>query len=315
MDKIFITRILPDVKLINKLKEHFKVEVWEKSSPPTAKELLMKSKDCWGILTMLTERIDSDFIIKNQKLKIIANMAVGFDNIDIKAAKKQKIMVTNTPDVLTESTAELTFALLLLMAKRLPEANQAILNDQWGPWHPNWMLGKDLKNANLGIIGPGKIGNAVAKIAKSFSMKINYYGRKPKIDFPGNYMQLEKLLATSDYISIHLSLNSETNHFLNAKHFKKMKQDAILINTSRGKIINQDDLLQAIQRNEIGGAALDVTDPEPIDSSSPLLQMQNLFVSPHLGSATKATRYKMAAMAIDNLISYKIKNYCPNAII
>ena len=201
-----------------------------------------------------------------------------------------------------------------MMAKRLQEGNLAIRNNEWGPWHPSWMLGKDLDNSTLGIIGPGKIGREVAKIAKSLNMQVIYYGKKTKKNFPGNFVNLENLLINADFISIHLSLNKETKKILNMDHFTMMKNDAVLINTSRGQIINQLDLENAIKRKIIGGAALDVTDPEPLPATSELLKMQNVFISPHLGSATKKTRLAMASLAIKNLIELNAGRKPPNMV-
>ncbi len=314
MNKIFVTRQLPNKELINKLEEFFSVDVWEGKNPPSKKNLMERSKGCWGLLTMLTEKIDLDIISNNPSLQIIANMAVGYDNIDINAAKKFAVKVTNTPDVLTKSTAELTIALIFMMAKRLQEGNLAIRNNEWGPWHPNWMLGKDLYNSTIGIIGPGKIGQEVATIAKYLKMNVTYYGKKLKSGFPGEFVDLERLLKDSDFVSIHLSLNSETKNFINMSHFSIMKKDAILINTSRGQIINQKDLENAIKDKMIGGAALDVTDPEPLPAESELLKMKNVFVSPHLGSATKKTRIDMAKLAIENLLKFNAGYQPPNEI-
>ena len=314
MRKIFVTRKLPNKELIHKLEEFFTVDVWEKESPPSKAQLQERSKGCWGLLTMLTENIDLDLISNNPDLKIIANMAVGYDNININAANKFSVKVTNTPDVLTKSTAELTIALIFLMAKRLQEGNIAIRNSEWGPWHPNWMLGKDIYSSKLGIIGPGKIGREVAKIANNLNMDVMYYGKNLKSDFPGEYINLEKLLKNADFISVHLSLNEETENFINMDHFTIMKKDAVLINTSRGKIINQTDLEDAIKSKIIGGAALDVTDPEPLPATSDLLKMQNVFISPHLGSATKKTRTNMAELAVENLVAFNAGRKPPNEI-
>tara|TARA_Y100000748_G_C15469250_1_gene478204 strand:- start:488 stop:1438 length:951 start_codon:yes stop_codon:yes gene_type:complete len=314
MNKIFVTRQLPNEELVKKLEKFFIVDIWKGKNPPSKKILKARSKGCWGLLTMLTEKIDSDIISDNPSLKIIANMAVGYDNIDIQAANRFSVKVTNTPDVLTKSTAELTIALIFMMAKRLQEGNLAIRNNEWGPWHPSWMLGKDLDNSTLGIIGPGKIGREVAKIAKSLNMQIIYYGKKTKKNFPGNFVTLENLLINADFISIHLSLNKETKQILNMDHFTMMKNDAVLINTSRGQIINQLDLENAIKRKIIGGAALDVTDPEPLPATSELLKMQNVFISPHLGSATKKTRLAMASLAIKNLIELNAGHKPPNMV-
>ena len=174
MNKIFVTRQLPNEELVKKLEKFFIVDIWKGKNPPSKKILKARAQGCWGLLTMLTETIDSDIISDNPSLKIIANMAVGYDNIDIQAANRSSVKVTNTPDVLTKSTAELTIALIFMMAKRLQEGNLAIRNNEWGPWHPSWMLGKDLDNSTLGIIGPGKIGREVAKIAKSLNMQVIY---------------------------------------------------------------------------------------------------------------------------------------------
>jgi lactate dehydrogenase-like 2-hydroxyacid dehydrogenase len=240
-------------------------------------------------------------------LKVISQMAVGYDNIDISAAQKRGIAVGNTPGVLTETTADLTFALLLAAARRLNEGAQYILDGKWQTWHPTTLLGHDVTGATLGIIGLGRIGNAVAKRAAGFDMQILVYGPRlsdeEATQIGAKRVTLDELLQQSDFVSLHCPLRPETRHLINRETLARMKPSAILINTTRGGVVDQTALYDALVNGVISGAALDVTDPEPMPADDPLLKLPNVTIVPHVGSATIGTRGKMAQIAIDNLIA------------
>ncbi len=242
---------------------------------------------------MLTDRIDAHLLDRCPKLRAIANYAVGYDNIDVEAARARDIQVGNTPDVLTDATADLAFALLMAAARKLPEAASAVTDGDWLTWEPAGYLGADVHGATLGIIGFGRIGRAVARRAEGFEMTVIHTGE----------VELDELLGRSDFVSIHVPLTPDTHHLIDAAALQKMRSNAILINTARGPIVDQDALRQALSEGQISGAALDVTDPEPLPSGDPLLTAPNLIVVPHIGSATHATRGKMADMAVDNLLA------------
>ncbi|MDA1010440.1 MAG: D-glycerate dehydrogenase, partial [Chloroflexi bacterium] len=213
------------------------------------------------------------------------------------------VLVTNTPGVLTDATADMTWALLLASARRLPEGRDAIEESAWGPWHPSWLLGHEVTGRTLGIVGPGRIGAAVARRATGFEMTVLYAGRSRRDDFPGEFVPLDELLVRSDYISIHVPLTDETRGMCDAAFFAKMRPDAIFVNTARGPVVNQADLVQALERGIIAGAALDVMTPEPLPADDPLLRAPHLTIAPHLGSATLQTRTRMAHLAVDGLLA------------
>jgi glyoxylate reductase len=300
---VFVSRTLPGRAPLERLRAATDVECWEEERPPTTDELRLRVTDRDGLLTMLTERVDAALLDACPRLRVVANMAVGYDNIDVAAATARGVLVTNTPGVLTETTADLAFALLLAAARRLPEGEQAVRAGQWGPWHPTWLLGREVHGATLGIVGPGRIGNATARRAHGFGMNVLYCGRRRVDDFPGELATFEELLQRSDFVSIHVPLTAETRNMFDARAFAHMQPHAILINTARGGIVDQSALRQALVDGSIGGAALDVTNPEPLPADDPLLEAPNLIVIPHLGSATEQTRVKMAELAVDGLLS------------
>ncbi len=296
MARCFVTRQLPGPAL-ERLGAAYNVDLWPGPLPPTHDELAQHLEAAEGLLCLLTDQIDADLIERAPALKAIANYAVGYDNIDVRAAAARGIAIGNTPDVLTDATADLAFALLMAAARKLPEAIAAVREGQWQPWEPAAHLGASVHGATLGIIGFGRIGRAVAKRAEGFEMDVigtsssSYAGR------------LTELLERSDFVSLHTPLTPETRHLIDATALERMKPTAILINTARGGIIDQDALIQALHEGMIAGAALDVTEPEPLPTDHPLLSAPNVIVTPHIGSATRVTRERMADMAVDNLLA------------
>ena len=260
-------------------------------------------------LTMLSDRLDANLLEKSPRLKVISSMAVGYDNIDIAAATQHNIRVGYTPGVLTETTANLIFGLLMAAARRIVEADKYVRDGQWKTWTPMGLLGQDVHHATLGIIGLGRIGMEVARRARGFNMKILYYSRTRKSREEESRLGLEyvnrvaELLARSDFISLHVPLTKETRHLIGAKEFAMMKPTAIFINGSRGLVVDQQALYEALKGRKILSAALDVTEVEPIALKDPLLTLDNLVIAPHIGSASVLTRKKMALMATDNLFA------------
>lgn len=317
--KVFITRCLPDVDSA-KLKEIADVEIWSERKPPPYSLLLEKAKQIDGLLCLLTDRVDRQLIETATALKVIAQMAVGYDNIDISAATARKIPVGNTPGVLTDATADLTWALLMAAARRIGEAERFVRNGQWQTWEPTLLLGADLSGATLGIIGFGRIGRAVARRARGFDLRLLYHSRQRQErelerSMGVEYAPLDTLLQESDFVTLHASLTPDTRHLIGDRQLKLMKRSAILINTARGAMVDPEALLAALTTGQIAGAALDVTEPEPLPTSSPLLQLENVIITPHIGSASQKTRTKMAQMAVDNLIAGlegKMLPYCVN---
>jgi len=241
------------------------------------------------------------------KLKVIANYAVGFDNIDVKYASKKGIKVGNTPGVLTETTADLAFSLLMAASRRITEAVEYVKAGKWHTWGPRLLLGYDVWGSTLGVIGFGRIGQAMARRGLGFGMKVLYHSRTPKSEaeeaMDVEYASLDEIYSQSDYISLHTNLNESSKGLIDKKALNQMKSNCILINTARGAVINTEDLIDALETGKIAGAGLDVTDPEPIPSDSKLLKLNNCIVVPHIGSASYATRSKMSVMAAENVIA------------
>ena len=303
LPRVFVTRALPGDAPLARLRAAAEADVWPLDRPPTPDELADRAAGCAGLLTMLTERVDAALLDRRPEVRAVANMAVGHDNIDIAAATERGVLVTNTPGVLTETTADLAFALLLAAARRLAEGERAVREGAWGPWHPTWMLGAAVHGATLGVVGPGRIGAAVARRAEGFGMRVLYHGRREAPGFPGERADLGALLRASDFVSAHVPLTAETEGMFGAEAFARMRPHAIFVNTSRGGVVDQAALRDALVRGEIGGAALDVTTPEPLPPGDPLLDAPNLLVTPHVGSATGPTRERMADLAVDGLLA------------
>ena len=302
---VFVTRKLPQATL-DRLAQHCELTVWEDHLPPPYETLLEKSAACDGLLALLTDTVDANLMDKAANLKVIANMAVGYDNIDVTAATSRNIPVGNTPGVLTETSADFAFALLMSVARRIPEAQQYIKDGHWQTWHPTTLAGQDIYGATLGIVGLGRIGQAVARRAKGFDMKILYHGGSDEAtaqELGAQKVDFETLLQQSDFVSLHVPLNEATYHLISSHEFHLMKPTAILINTARGGVVDSKALYDALKSNEILAAGLDVTDPEPIPTDDSLLTLPNCLVVPHIASASVATRRKMAEMAVDNIIA------------
>jgi glyoxylate reductase len=304
MARIYVTRAIVGEALA-RLRTLHDVEVWPGPEPPPRAELLGAVADADGLLSILTERIDAELIEAAPRLRAIANYGVGYDNIDIEAARARGIAVGNTPDVLTEATADLTFALLLASARRLIEAQAAVPAGHWGTWEPTGWLGLDVHGATLGVVGLGRIGHAVARRADGFAMTVLATRATP----------LDELLERSDFVSLHCPLTPQTRHLIDASALARMKPTAILVNTARGGIVDQAALVEALWAGQIAGAALDVTDPEPPRPGDPLLAAPNLIVLPHIGSATHTARAKMTALAVENLIAALDGRPMPHAVV
>lgn len=316
--KVFVTRRIPDVGL-EKISATCDVDIWPEQTPPPYETLLERVRGVDGLLCLLTDRIDAAVMdAAGPQLKVISQYAVGYDNIDIQAARQRGIPVGNTPGVLTEATADLAFALLLASARRIVESADYVKAGQWQTWEPQTLLGADLSGATLGIVGLGRIGSAMAKRASGFDMHIIAYSPRTTAEEAQaagvTLVDLDTLLAESDFVSLHAPLNDETRRLINADTLRRMKPNATLVNTARGPIVDQDALYQALTTGVIRAAALDVTDPEPIASDHPLLSLPNVIVVPHIGSASVRTRDRMADMAADNLLAGLRGAPLPNAV-
>jgi glyoxylate reductase len=295
MARVFVTRQLP-FPALDRLRAEHDVDVWSDPGPPPPAALRERAAAADGLLTMLTDRVDAALLDAAPHLQGIANLAVGTDNIDLDAAAARGIPVGNTPDVLTDATADLTVALLLALTRRLPEGQARVREGRWGTWQPAEDLGTDLAGATLGVVGWGRIGQAVAHRAEAFGMRVIHSSRSSGVP-------LRELLEQADVVTIHTPLGPQTRHLIDAGALAAMKPTAHLINTSRGGVVDQAALREALRDGTIAGAALDVTEPEPLPADDPLLDAPNLIVVPHIGSATAGTRAKMAAMAVDNLLA------------
>lgn len=302
---VFVTRTLPQATL-DRLAQVADIDLWEGFLPPPYDALKQRTENADGLLCLLTDKIDEALVDNAPNLKVISNMAVGYDNVDVQVATQRGIPVGNTPGVLTETSADFAFALLMSVARRIPEAQQYVRNGEWKTWHPTVLSGQDIYGATLGIVGLGRIGQAVARRAKGFGMNILYHGgsnTQVAEELGAKPVELDELLQQSDYVSLHVPLKDETHHLISTRELEMMKTTAILINTARGGVVDSKALHDALKNNVILSAGLDVTDPEPIPTDDPLLTLDNCVVVPHIASASVATRTKMAEMAVDNIIA------------
>ncbi len=295
--RVFVTRAIPEFGL-RLIQEHCDVEVWSSELPPSKAELLRGTQQAVGLLCLLTDAVDANLIASAPNLRVISNCAVGVDNVDLRAATARRIPVGNTPDVLTDATADLTFALLLASARHIVEAAAYVKAGRWKTWNLQLLLGADLVGATLGIVGFGRIGKAVARRAQGFGLRILYCDPSEKPDWGAVSVDMDTLLAEADFVSVHVPLTSETAHMFNAATLAKMKPSSILINTARGPIVDPKALYGALKVRRLAAAALDVTEPEPIEPDSPLLELDNCIVLPHLGSASNRTREQMVMLAV-----------------
>ncbi len=307
--KVFVTREIA-AEALAELRRTARVEVWPHPLPPPYAELRRRLREADGALTMVTDRIDAALIAASPCLRVVSNLAVGVDNIDLEAATRAGVAVGHTPGVLTEATADLAFALMLAAARRVAFGDRQVRAGKWKTWGPRVLLGPEVFGATLGIVGWGAIGRAVARRALGFRMRVLYVTRsqssrahRAKTDASAVRVTMNRLLAESDFVSLHVPLTPITHHLIGAAEFRRMKRGAILVNTARGGVIDQHALAVALKSGNLGGAALDVTDPEPIDRSDPLLQLDTVVITPHIGSASYTTRQKMAALAVKNLLA------------
>lgn len=303
--KVYVTRRIPG-KAVEMLKECFEVEVNEENRELTKEELLHKVSDVNGVLCQLTDIIDEQVLTAAKKAKIFANYAVGYNNIDVKAAEEKGITITNTPGVLTDTTADLAWALLFAASRRVVEADRFTREGKFRIWSPDLFLGQDITGKTLGVIGAGRIGKAFAKKSTGFEMKILYYNRTRDEEFEkelgAEYVDKETLLKQSDFISIHVPLTKETEHLIGEKEFKLMKNSAVLINTARGPVVDEKALVNALNEKQLWAAALDVYENEP-EIEEGLKKLDNIILVPHIGSASMETRTKMGEMAAKNIIA------------
>lgn len=305
--RIFVTRRIPE-KGLEMLRPQAEVEVWPDALPPDYPVLVERVQGIDALLCMLTDRIDGNLMdAAGSRLKVISQFAVGVDNIDTAAATERGIPVGNTPGVLTDTTADLAWALLMAAARRVAESDRFVRAGKWKTWASIGFLGQDIAGATLGIVGFGRIGRAVAERARGFGMRILYHSRRrhPEAERKVNaeFVGLDTLLRESDFVSLHTNLSEDTRHLMNEANFKKMKPGSVLINTARGPIVDSGALYRALSSGTIAYAALDVTEPEPLRPDDPLLALDNIVLCPHIGSASHKTRSRMSAMAAENLIA------------
>jgi glyoxylate reductase len=296
MARVFLTcRLVGDALERLEAAGH-EVDVWDGAVPVPRATLLARAAPADALLCMLADRIDADLLDACPHLRVVSTHAVGTDNIDLAAIRERGIAVGHTPDVLTDATADLAFALLLAAARRLPQSAEAVRNGEWGPWEPDAFLGHDVTGATLGIVGAGRIGTAVARRAAGFGMRILETTSRGGTPLP-------ELLARADFVSLHVPLTPATHHLIDDDALHRMQPTAILVNTARGAVVDTDALTRALHAGTIAGAALDVTDPEPLPADHPLLHAPNALVVPHIGSATPRTRARMAELAVDNVLA------------
>ncbi|WP_411843576.1 2-hydroxyacid dehydrogenase [Salinicoccus sp. HZC-1] len=305
MKKIVITRnINPDI--IEKLRKDFEVFLWEEDKKPMPREEFLKeTKDAHAVLTMLSDKIDEEFLSNAAELKVVANLAVGFDNIDLEAAKRHEVVITNTPDVLTETTAELAFTMMLVSARRVLEANKELMKGDWSGWSPYHMAGTDVFGKTVGIFGMGSIGAAFARRLSGFKTNILYHNRSESeaaTKLGAKLVSFEELLAESDFVLCAAPLTEETKYKFDKDAFAQMKKSAHFINIGRGAHVVEGDLVEAVKSEEIAGAALDVFENEPIGADHPFVGLENMTLLPHIGSASVATRNNMMNLCVNNIM-------------
>jgi lactate dehydrogenase-like 2-hydroxyacid dehydrogenase len=315
--KAFVTRALPE-EALSIVREAAEVEVWPEDGPPPRQALLERAAAADGLLCLLTDRIDAELLDRAPRLRVVSQMAVGVDNIDVAACAARGVVVGNTPGVLTETTADLAFALILATARRVTGAERALRDGEWTTWSPFWLTGPDVHHGTLGILGMGRIGYEVARRAHGFHMRILYHNRRrneaAERDFGAEYVDLSALMAESDFLSLHMPLTPETRHIIGAAELARMKSSAILINTARGAVVDQRALFEALRDRRIAAAGLDVFETEPLPLDDPLLTLDNVVLLPHVGSATVQTRTRMAVLAARNLAAGLRGEPLPHAV-
>mgnify|MGYP000598561597 CR=1 FL=1 len=306
MPKVYVTRRVPEAS-VELLRSVTEVRQWDSDDVVPRSVLLQEVADCDGLFCLLTERIDDELLDRAPRLKVVANMAVGYDNIDVAAVTRRGIVATNTPGVLTETSADLAWALILATARRVVEGVDFVRAGKWKTWGPMLLLGHDVHHATLGVIGLGRIGFEVAKRSIGFDMKVLYHNRRRRPDveqqYGWQYADLPTLLRESDIVTIHTDYNPSSHHLIGREQLQMMKRTAYLINTARGPIVDNMALAEALEQGWIAGAGLDVTDPEPIPLDHPLTKLPNCVILPHIASASVATRTRMATLAAENIVA------------
>jgi len=316
--KVYVTREMPE-RGLRIIKERFEAEVWPDYAPPPKKTIIEKAAKVDALATLLSDKIDAEVFDAAPNLKIVAQMAVGFDNIDMNEATKRGIYVTNTPGVLTETTADFAWSLLMAVARRVVEADKYVRMGKWKVgWHPMMIQGRDVYGATIGIVGLGRIGCAIAKRAKGFDMTVLYYDVIRRPDFETKYnlqfTQVDTLFQKADFVTINVPLTKETYHLVDEKKLKLMKKTAYLINNARGPIVDEKALYKALKEGWIAGAALDVFEQEPTPMQNPLLKLDNVVVAPHISSSSYETRSRMAEMVAENLVAFFEGKTPPNLV-
>ena len=305
--QVLVTRAVPEHTLDPLAEAGLELRQWNQEDPMPRSAFLAEVQHVHGLISMISERVDQEVLDAAPLLKVVGNFAVGYDNIDVRACTAREVVVCNTPGVLTETTADLAWALILAVARRVGEGIDLVRRGDWKMWSPQFMLGRDVHHATLGIIGLGEIGWQVARRAFGFDMQVLYTSRRARPDLEAEargqlrHVDLDTLLRESDFVSVHIALSAETRHLIGPDQLRLMKPTAFLINTARGPVVDQQALYAACAAGRIGGAALDVTDPEPMSASDPLLQLPNVIVVPHVGSATAGTRFRMGHLAAQNV--------------
>ncbi|KAL0078799.1 D-isomer specific 2-hydroxyacid dehydrogenase [Phycomyces blakesleeanus] len=309
MPKVLVTRILPPHAQARLESQSFELIQWKQDSAMPRKELLGQIKGVDALICLLTDRIDDELLdAAGPQLKLVATMSVGYDHVDVSALKKRRIPLGYTPDVLTDATADLTVLLTMGAARRMKEGIIAAEKGEWREWRPTWLCGSQFSNKTLGVVGLGRIGEAVAHRLKAFGIsKVVYWGRSEKVEtgkrVGGEFVSFDRLLAESDYVTVCCALTKDTKELFDYNAFSKMKKSAIFVNTARGGIVQQDDLVRALEEGLIAGAGLDVTTPEPLPLDNKLLKLPNCIVLPHIASATNETRERMADMCVENVLA------------
>jgi glyoxylate reductase len=306
--RVLVTRVIPDAGF-TPVREACEVDLWVDELPPPRDELLRRVAGVDGLLSLLTDRVDDELLdAAGPQLRVVSNFAVGFDNIDVPAVTRRRIPAGNTPGVLTETTADLAFALLMAAARRIPEGVDYVRDGQWRTWGPMLLMGVDIHGATLGIVGFGRIGRELARRGRGFGMRILYHDVNPatpqeEAELGARRVEMADLLREADFVSLHVNLTDETHHLIDADALRAMKSTAVLVNTSRGPVVDPDALVAALRDGEIFAAGLDVTEPEPLPADHPLVRLPNCIVVPHIASASRVTRDRMAEMAALNLLA------------
>lgn len=305
--KVFLTRRLPAAAMAI-VEAACAVELWDEAEGPAPREALLRGvAEADGLLSLITDRVDGELLAAAPRLRVVANMAVGYDNVDVPACTARGVLVTNTPGVLTETTADLAWALMLAAARRIVEGQKLIEAGGWGPWHPMQMVGVDLFGATLGVVGAGRIGGAVLRRGRGFDMPLRYHNRRPSPELEAEtgaaYLPFAELLASCDFVVVTVPLGPETRGMFGAAEFAAMKDTAVFVNVSRGPVVREAELVEALRSGRPRAAGIDVFEREPIGADHPLLALPNCVAVPHIGSASVATRTRMAALAAENLVA------------